>query len=364
MLHGWFDSPYSMRPLAATLHEQGFWVVGLRLPGHGTAPAGLLDVDWQDFAAATRLAAADLARKAGPDRPLFLVGHSLGAVLAVEYSLARLQGADLPEAKALVLISPLIEVRPREKGVGFQDKVGDLVNPQKRDWIAVRPESDPYRYTSLTRNAGEQLQALNRAIAERMDELAENSGAVALPPVLAFLSAADLVVPLGAVVSHLPDRLQPSGHELVLFDLNRHAEVSPFLDAPSAHVISELMADPRLPFDLSLVTNRTVGTNEVMVRRKTAHNARVREQALGMAWPYGVYSLTHVGLPFPPDDPVYGAYSRVNDGVLTLGNLELRGEPGVLSVSGSDLNRLRYNPFFAYLEHRVVRALTELTEGY
>ncbi len=363
MLHGLFDSPYSMRSLAVTLHEQGFWVVGLRIPGHGTAPAGLLDIAWQDLAAATRLAAIDLARKAGPDRPLFMVGHSLGAALAVEYSLARLQGEDLPGAAALVLIAPLIEVHPREKRAGVQDKVGGLVNLEKPDWIALQPEFDPYRYNSLTRNAGEQLQELNRAIAERLDRLASNTGAVALPPVLAFLSAADAVVSPDAVVNGLLGRLQPTGHKLVLFDLNRHAEVIPFLDSPSADLIRELMSDPRLPFDLSLVTNRAVGTNEVMVRRKTAHNARVREEALGMAWPYGVYSLTHLGLPFPPDDPVYGAYSRVSDGVLTLGNLELRGEPGVLGVSGSDLNRLRYNPFYAYLEHRVVRALTDIAEA-
>ena len=81
-----------------------------------------------------------------------------------------------------------------------------------------------------------------------------------------------------------------------------------------------------------------------------------------MAWPYGVYSLSNVGLSFPPDDPVYGAYSRTNDGVLTLGNLELRGEPDVLVVPDPDFNRLRFNPFFAYLEHRVVRTLTEIAE--
>ena len=38
LLHGMSDSPYSLRALGEELHQQGYWVVGLRLPGHGTLP--------------------------------------------------------------------------------------------------------------------------------------------------------------------------------------------------------------------------------------------------------------------------------------------------------------------------------------
>lgn len=52
LLHGLSDSPYSLRNLAAHLHRKGAWVVGLRLPGHGTTPSALTDIRWQDMAAA------------------------------------------------------------------------------------------------------------------------------------------------------------------------------------------------------------------------------------------------------------------------------------------------------------------------
>ena len=65
MLHGLSDSPYSLRALAKILHEQGFWVVGLRIPGHGTAPAGLTHAAWQDFTAATRIAARHVRQRIG-----------------------------------------------------------------------------------------------------------------------------------------------------------------------------------------------------------------------------------------------------------------------------------------------------------
>ena len=42
LLHGMSDSPYSLRALGeAHAVEHGYQVLGLRLPGHGTAPSGL-----------------------------------------------------------------------------------------------------------------------------------------------------------------------------------------------------------------------------------------------------------------------------------------------------------------------------------
>ena len=39
---------------------------------------------------------------------------------------------------------------------------------------------------------------------------------------------------------------------------------------------------------------------------------------------------------------------------LRLGNVALRGERGVLQISPSDQLRLRWNPFYSYLEKRVL----------
>jgi hypothetical protein len=52
LLHGMSDSPYSLRNEAERLHAAGAQVLGLRIPGHGTAPVGLTRVRWQDMAAA------------------------------------------------------------------------------------------------------------------------------------------------------------------------------------------------------------------------------------------------------------------------------------------------------------------------
>ena len=46
LIHGLTDSPYSLRRVAEILQEEGYHVVGLRLPGHGTNPGTLATVSW------------------------------------------------------------------------------------------------------------------------------------------------------------------------------------------------------------------------------------------------------------------------------------------------------------------------------
>ncbi len=110
LLHGLTDSPYSMRALAELFAARGWYVVGLRLPGHGTAPAALTRVTWPDWAGATRLAVKHLRAKTGPDVPIVIAGYSTGAALAVEYALAALQGEMLPRVSGLVLLSVAFDI--------------------------------------------------------------------------------------------------------------------------------------------------------------------------------------------------------------------------------------------------------------
>ena len=75
-------------------------------------------------------------------------------------------------------------------------------------------------------------------------------------------------------------------------------------------------------------------------------------EATDLEWPLHVFSLSHVALPFPPDDPVYGA-GPPKDGRIYLGQPELLGERGFLTVPPTVLMRLRHNPFFPYVERRI-----------
>ena len=105
---------------------------------------------------------------------------------------------------------------------------------------------------------------------------------------------------------------------------------------------------------LSVVTNETDNGSAVVARSQPPGSAAITEKTLGLSWPSDLYSLAHVALPFPPDDPVYGGLSPRKSPGVHLGNIALRGERGVLTVSPADMLRLRWNPFYVYLETRVL----------
>ena len=79
-----------------------------------------------------------------------------------------------------------------------------------------------------------------------------------------------------------------------------------------------------------------------------------RETPTGLAWPAGVHSLSHVALPFSPDDPLYGVSEGRPSPGIRLGAVALRGERGVVPIPAADMLRLRWNPFYPYLEERLV----------
>ena len=73
--------------------------------------------------------------------------------------------------------------------------------------------------------------------------------------------------------------------------------------------------------------------------------------------------MSHVALPIPPDDPLYGQRPPGNKDVLFLGQMPLQGERGLLKLSGDWLLRLRNNPFYDFLETRTVDWMNEAGGG-
>ncbi|MFV1997521.1 MAG: alpha/beta hydrolase [Acidiferrobacterales bacterium] len=358
LLHGLSDSPYSMRSLGQLLYKDGFHVVGLRIPGHGTTPSSLLDVKWQDFTAAVRIAVRRVREKIGPDRPLYIAGYSNGAALAVEYSLAVLEGEDLPAADGLVLLSPAIAVSPVAALAIWQARFSRITGLEKLAWNSITPEFDPYKYNSFPVNAGVQIYQLTQNIAARIDRLAGPNGVRGFPRTIAFQSVVDATIPPAAVIDILFMKLAPEGHQLVLFDVNRNTETVPLLKTDPGILMQRLFSEKLLPFDLTLVTNASMNSNAVVARQKPALTQLSRDVALNLFWPPGLFSLAHVSIPFAQNDPVYGGQSNGENGeAVTLGNVVIRGELNLLQIPDNYFLRLRYNPFFPYLSQRLLAFL-------
>ena len=102
VLHGFGDTPQSLRHLAAHLHAAGLTVHAPLLPGHGRSPREFDAVTADELIGAARSALAAL-REGRSD--VALVGVSMGGAIA-----AILAAEQSPSA--LVLIAPYLEMAP------------------------------------------------------------------------------------------------------------------------------------------------------------------------------------------------------------------------------------------------------------
>ncbi len=354
LLHGLTDAPYSLRALGEAYRRRGYHVLGLRLPGHGTAPSGLMTVRWQDMTAAVAAAAGALADRVG-GKPIHIVGYSTGAPLAVFYTLDALEGLAGPVPSSLVLVSPAVGVHPTAALAGAKARLAALPGLGAHAWLSIVPEFDPFKYNSFPTNGAAQVFALTRRVAERVRNRAADSPDKVLPPTIVFKSTVDATVTNDALIDNLLGLLAPARHELVLFDINRFAVKSDLMLANAAPLSERVMQADDLPVTVSFLTNRTPDSRMVRVDTKPPRTSSVsRSEPLNAAWTPGLISLSHVALPFPPDDPLYGRRPPDNRDVLFLGEMALRGERGLLRFPDNWLMRLRYNPFYGYLETRAL----------
>jgi alpha-beta hydrolase superfamily lysophospholipase len=354
LLHGLTDSPFSLRHIAWRYQERGFVVIAPRLPGHGTVPAGLAEVEWEDWMAATRLAVREARRRVDSGQPLHIVGFSNGGALAMKYALDVIDDPQLPRADRLILISPMIGITEWARFAGFAGLPAVFPAFAKAAWLSILPEFNPFKYNSFPVNGARQSSLLTRALQPRLASYARAGRLGDLPPILTFQSLTDFTVSTAAIVDALYAQLPENGSELVLFDLNRQTKFGPLLRPSTETMLSRLLPDPPRRFRTTVVTNEGSGSAEVVARITEAGASGSQTVPLGLDYPSDVFSLSHVALPFPVTDSLYGMKpDRSEDFGANLGAMAVRGERGILIVSLDALIRMSSNPFFPYLLERI-----------
>jgi alpha-beta hydrolase superfamily lysophospholipase len=344
MVHGLTDAPYSMRHLAEHYRSRGFLAIAMRMPGHGTVPGGLVGVDRDDWAAATRLAVREAVKRAGPGLPLHLVGYSNGAALVLGHAVEALADPALPRADRVVLISPMIGVTEFARFAGIAGWPAVIPSFVRAAWFSTLPEFNPFKYNSFPVNAAVQAQRLTTDLRDRL-VAAEREGSLAgLPPVLTFQSAVDSTVSPRAVITTLYDRLPANGSDIVLYDLNRLAYLGPLIRPSAEAGAVSLLSPPPRRYGVTVIT---AGADTAVSRRMDAGSTTIVEANLGVPYPRDLFSLGHVALPFPPTDGLYGGDPDPNDQFgIRLGIVATRGELGVLVVGLDTFSRVTWNPFF------------------
>jgi carboxylesterase len=102
LLHGFTGAPPSMRPWGEFLHSKGYTVRVPLLPGHGTKPADLNKVKWQEWPAKVQVELDELYKHCDH---VFIAGLSMGGGTTLNAAIAnndRLTG--------IILVNPMIHV--------------------------------------------------------------------------------------------------------------------------------------------------------------------------------------------------------------------------------------------------------------
>ena len=364
LLHGLTDSPYSQRHIAGFYRDQGFVAIVPRMPAHGTVPAALTDVEWEDWMAATRLAVREARSRIEPSAPLHLVGFSNGGALALMYALNSISDEKLSRPDRLVLISPMVGITRAARYAGLAGLPALLPAFAKAAWLGIVPEFNPFKYNSFPVNGARQSYRLTRDLQARIARYAREGKLGQLPPILTFQSLIDFTVSTRAIVSALYAQLPENGHELVLFDVNRTAKFGPLLRSSADTALARIVPSGPRRYRLTIITNSDDESDDVIERVTEAGSDVEKSRPLGLSYPRGFYSLSHVALPFPVSDALYGAEPDPSENFgENLGTLAPRGERNVLIASLDALMRASSNPFFPYMTDRIGEGIPAVAGG-
>lgn len=155
MVHGLTDSPFAMRDLARFFQRQGFYVLAMLLPGHGTRPGDLLRVRWQDWVRAHQHLLDLLLNTVDS---VYACGFSAGAALSLYQSLLN------PGISGLFLFAPALGVSPLARLSPLLSAVGRYW--RRLAWFDVQPDGDCFKYESLANRGIAEVYKLIRALAQ------------------------------------------------------------------------------------------------------------------------------------------------------------------------------------------------------
>jgi len=355
MIHGMSDSPYSLNAQTKYLKKRGAYIINLRMPGHGTIPSGLVELRWQDMAKVVEMGMKHLAEQIG-DKPIYMMGYSTGAPLALNYTLNSISNPKLAKPKGLILYSPAIGVTSAAAFAIWQSRMGDLFGIDKLAWTNILPEYDPYKYGSFSVNAGDQVYRLSIEAQKQFDNITKDISKLSkIPPILSFASAVDATIKVPDIINKLYNRLPDNNSTLVLFDVNHNYQSTQLISPKVEKSLKSLLSfKGSHNYQVDIITNR-VGKNRPNLTQVTIDKfGTFQQKRLDLKWAKGLYSLSHLAIPISPYDPIYGVNIDEEYNGIRLGSIVSHGENGVLVIPSSYLQRQRWNPFHSYTKDRVL----------
>jgi len=138
LIHGLTDSPYLLSELAASLNKTYpcAYIRSLLMPGHGTVPGDLLNVDLDDWRQVVQYGIESLEPLV---EELYLVGYSNGSPLAIDYLQDNQENTSI---SGLIFLSPSLAAA--QSSISMTPWLKYLVR-----WVGRGEDSDAAKYDSM-----------------------------------------------------------------------------------------------------------------------------------------------------------------------------------------------------------------------
>jgi alpha-beta hydrolase superfamily lysophospholipase len=256
----------------------------------------------------------------------------------------------------VVLFSPMIGLTSFARYAGVAGWPALLPRFSKSAWLDIVPEFNPFKYNSFPVNAARQSYELTQVLDEQLGKAAADGSLQRLPPLLVFQSVVDSTVAGEAVFSTLFARVPANGSEIVLFDVNRATPMEILMSRDTLLQLDQMLPRGTQPYRITVLGN-SPGQEQITETVREAGTGQLRALPLPLEYPRGFFSLSHVALPFPPNDPLYGIEPENNDFGVHLGNQQPRGERSTLIRGADTLVRASCNPFFPYVVTRLEQGM-------
>lgn len=296
LVHGLYDSPFSLMDLGKHLLAQGFWVRAVLLPGHGTVPGDLLSVNYQSWLDAVQYGIDSFPAM----DQLWLAGFSVGGSLVINTAIRQ------PKITGLILISPALQLVEKYSAqlAGWHSLIS-WAWPAAL-WYQRCPQTNWVKYQSYPLNAAHQAYLLTTQTQRLLQRYSLSV------PVFIAQSAHDETVTLAGTLNFFKKMTRPE-NQFILYQ----REMEP-------------VTDPRIEI----------------------RNSYFPEQR--------ILDFSHVCLPFAPDNFYYGQHGEFRDFshyphcvVPKTSDPVFLGSAQSKKFANYIIQRLTYNPDFATMSTRI-----------
>lgn len=213
LIHGLLDSPLMMRDIGLQLQAHGVLSRAILLPGHGTVPGDLLQVDYHQWLQAVRYGIESFANEV---EQLYLIGYSTGASLALYHSLKNKKNI-----AGMILLAPALKINSAFAGIAGWYKPFCRFG-MRAAWLNQDPNEtmDYAKYSSITFNAVYQVHQLAQAIKKEQPSTL---------PLLFALAQADDTICSTAALHYFQQQPNPL-NQLILYsndpEINHHPQIT------------------------------------------------------------------------------------------------------------------------------------------